>query len=98
DPAEIANQWVAALVVAAVLVAGKTTGISIAAFLTGHGLRRSIQAGLSLSQIGEFSFIMVALGISAGVARPMLLPIVVGAACLTAISGTWQIRGSGRAA
>jgi CPA2 family monovalent cation:H+ antiporter-2 len=96
DPAEIAQHWLAAILVAVVLVVGKTTGISIAAFLTGHGLRRSIQAGLSLSQIGEFSFIMVAVGIAAGVARPMLLPIVVGAAFITAITGSWQIRASGR--
>jgi CPA2 family monovalent cation:H+ antiporter-2 len=98
DPAEIAGHWLSAVIVAVVLVVGKTTGISIAAFLTGHGLRRSIQAGLSLSQIGEFSFIMVAVGIAAGVARPILLPIVVGAACITAITGSWQIRASGRAA
>ena len=97
-PAEIATQWVAAVVVAVVLVVGKTTGVSIAAFLTGHGLRRSVQAGLALSQIGEFSFILVAVGIAAGVARPVLLPIVVGASCITAISGSWQIRASGRAA
>ena len=97
-PSEIGSHWLAAIIVAVVLVVGKTTGVSIAAFLTGHGLRRSVQAGLSLSQIGEFSFILVAVGITAGVVRPMLLPVVVGASCITAISGSYQVRGSGRAA
>src|SRR5262245_60922074 len=79
-PVDIGNQWLASVIVAVVLVLAKTTGISMAAFLTGNGLRRSIQAGLALSQIGELSFIAVAIGIGAGpsVARPYLLPIVVG--------------------
>jgi CPA2 family monovalent cation:H+ antiporter-2 len=83
-------------VLAVVLVLGKTLGVTIAAFLTGNGLRRAIQAGLSLSQIGEFAFIVIAVGVQAHVVRSELLPIVVGASCLTAISGSWQIRASGR--
>jgi CPA2 family monovalent cation:H+ antiporter-2 len=97
-PAEIAEHWLAAIIVAVVLVVGKTIGVTIAAFLTGNGLRRAVQAGLSLSQIGEFAFIVVALGISAGVVRGFVLPIVVGASCMTAISGSWQIRASGKLA
>ncbi len=97
-PAEVAAHWPAALVVALALVVCKTCGVSLAAFFTGNGLRRSVQAGLSLSQIGEFSFIVVALGISAGVVRPFLLPVVVGASCITAMTGSAQMRGAGRAA
>ncbi len=99
-PVQIMEQWLAVVLVAAVLVIGKTTGVSIAAFLTGNGLRRSVQAGLALSQIGELSFIAVAIGIAAGpeVARPFLLPVVVGASCITAISGSFQIRCGGRVA
>jgi hypothetical protein len=46
------------------------------------------------TRIGEVSFIAAAIGISAGpaVARPFLLPIVVGASCITAISGSLQIK------
>lgn len=96
-PADVAAHWVASVVVAAVLVAAKTTGISVAAFLTGNGLRRSIQSGLALSQIGELSFIAAAIGIAAGpnVVRPFLLPVVVGASCITAITGSFQIKRSG---
>jgi CPA2 family monovalent cation:H+ antiporter-2 len=99
-PSDVSHHWLAAVVVAVVLVLGKTTGISVAAFLTGNGLRRSIQAGLALSQIGELSFIAVAIGISAGpaVARSFLLPVVVGASCITAITGSLQIRESGKVA
>jgi monovalent cation:H+ antiporter-2, CPA2 family len=95
-PVEIAAHWPAAVFVAVLLVAGKTLGLSLSAFLTGNGLRRAVQAGLSLSQIGEFAFIVVAVGISTGVVRGFLLPVVVGASCITAITGSWQIRASGR--
>jgi CPA2 family monovalent cation:H+ antiporter-2 len=97
-PVQIAGNWFAAVVLAVVLVIGKTTGVTIAAFLTGNSVRNAVQAGLALSQIGEFAFIVVAVGASAGVVRGELLPIVVGASCITAISGSWQICGSGRVA
>jgi monovalent cation:H+ antiporter-2, CPA2 family len=95
-PVEIAAHWPAAVFVAVLLVTGKTLGLSLSAFLTGNGLRRAVQSGLSLSQIGEFAFIVVAVGISTGVVRGFLLPVVVGASCITAITGSWQIRASGR--
>jgi CPA2 family monovalent cation:H+ antiporter-2 len=91
-PAEVANHWVAALVIAAALVVVKTCAVTFAGFLTGNGVPRAVRSGLALSQIGEFSFIVVAVGVSAGVVRGYLLPVVVGAACVTAISGTLQVR------
>jgi CPA2 family monovalent cation:H+ antiporter-2 len=99
-PGDIGSQWLAAVIVAVVLVLAKTSGIALAAFLTGNGLRRSTQAGLALSQIGELSFIAVGIGIAAGptVARPFLLSIVVGASCITAMTGSFQIKDSGRIA
>ncbi len=95
-PAEVAAHWVPAVVVAVLLVVGKTLGISIAAFLTGNRLHRAVQAGLSLSQIGEFAFIVVAVGISNGVVRDFVLPVVVGASAITAVTGSWQISASDR--
>ena len=67
----------------------KTIGVSVAAFLTGNGLRRSVQAGLALSQIGEFSFIVGRDRRSRPAScAPFLLPIVVGASCITAMTGS----------
>ena len=91
-PREVAHDWVAEIAVAGALVAAKTIGVTIAGFLTGSGLPRSVRAGLALSQIGEFSFIVVAVGVASGVIRGSLLTIVVGAACLTALTGTLQVR------
>jgi CPA2 family monovalent cation:H+ antiporter-2 len=91
-PSEIAEHWPSAILVAIMLVVGKSIGVTIANVVTGNGLRRGVQAGLALSQIGELAFIAVALGVTAGVVRPFLLPVVVGASCVTAMSGSFQMR------
>jgi len=91
-PAEVADHWLAAVVLAVALVVAKTLSVSFAGLLTGNGVPRAVRAGLALSQIGEFSFIVIAVGIGAGVVRGFLLPVVVGASCITAISGTLQVR------
>jgi CPA2 family monovalent cation:H+ antiporter-2 len=98
DPALVADNWLAAIVIAVVLVVGKTIAVTTAAVATGQGLTNAVRAGLSLSQIGEYAFIVASVGIAAGVAQPFLLPVVVGAGCITAITGTWQVRRSDAAA
>ena len=40
--------------------------------LSGAGVRTSVQAGMSMAQIGEFSFIIAALGLSLGATRDSL--------------------------
>ncbi|NEH33225.1 cation:proton antiporter domain-containing protein, partial [Rhizobium ruizarguesonis] len=62
DPALIREHWAAIAVLTGVVVVGKILSVSLGAFFTGNGTRTSVQAGLSLSQIGEFSFIIAGLG------------------------------------
>lgn len=75
-----------ALVVFSVVIVGQFVSVSIAGILSGNGLRRSMTAGLSLGQIGEFAFILAAIGIGANVVRPNLQPILVTVAVLTAFT------------
>lgn len=75
-----------ALALALVLIVAQLFTVTIASVLGGNGLRRSVHAGLYLGQIGEFAFIMVAIGTSAGVVDPALLSIVVTVAALTAFT------------
>jgi CPA2 family monovalent cation:H+ antiporter-2 len=95
DPALIARHWGAILTLTVVVIAGKFIGVSLGAFLAGNGTRASVQAGMSLAQIGEFSFIIAALGISLGATRDFLYPVAVSVSALTTLSTPWLIRGSG---
>src|SRR5213592_4808358 len=94
DPALVARHWPAVAVLTAVVVLGKVLGVSLGAFLTGAGMRTSVQAGMSLAQIGEFSFIIAALGLSLQATREFLYPVAVAVSALTTLLTPWMIRAS----
>ncbi len=95
EPALVVSHWPAVVVLTAAVVFGNLVGVSLGAFLTGHGLRTSVQAGLSLAQIGEFSFIIAALGLSLHATGSFLYPIAVAVSGLTTLLTPWLIRAAG---
>ncbi len=98
DPSLIAQHWAAVLVLTAVVVLGKLFGVILGAFLAGFSVRTSVQAGMSLAQIGEFSFIIAGLGLSLGATRSFLYPVAISVSAITTLSTPWFIRLSGRLA
>jgi CPA2 family monovalent cation:H+ antiporter-2 len=98
DPALVARHWVAVVAFIGLVVVGKSTAVGLGAFLTGHGVRLSVQSGLSLAQIGEFSFILAALGTSLGATRDFLYPVAVAVSAVTTLTTPWLIAGSSGAA
>ncbi|MBN1206011.1 MAG: cation:proton antiporter [Myxococcaceae bacterium] len=95
DPAIIARYWVAILVFTVVVVLGKVISVSVGAFLTGNGTRTSVQAGMSLAQIGEFSFIIASLGLSLKATGEFLYPIAVAVSAITTLTTPMLIRAAG---
>jgi len=94
DPALIARHWLAVVVLTGAVVLGKVVGVSMGAFLTGSGMRTSVQAGLSLAQIGEFSFIIAGLGLALHATGEFLYPVAVAVSALTTLLTPWMIRES----
>src|SRR3989441_374423 len=94
DPALIARHWLAVVVLTGAVVLGKVVGVSMGAFLTGSGMRTSVQAGLSLAQIGEFSFIIAGLGLALHATGDFLYPVAVAVSALTTLLTPWMIRAS----
>jgi CPA2 family monovalent cation:H+ antiporter-2 len=92
DPAVLVRFWPAIAALTAVVVGGKVIGVSLGAFLAGNGARTSIQAGMSLAQIGEFSFILAGLGLSLKATGEFLYPIAVAVSALTTLFTPWLIR------
>ena len=80
------------------MIGGKIAGVAIGAFLTGSGTRTAIQAGMSLAQIGEFSFIIAVLGARLGATGEFLYPVTVGVSVVTSLATPWLIRAAGPAA
>lgn len=75
-----------------VTIIGKFISTSFGSLISGQSLRHSIQAGMSLAQIGEFSFIIATLGLSLKVISPILYPIVVAISVITTFTTPYQIR------
>jgi CPA2 family monovalent cation:H+ antiporter-2 len=95
DPKLIADHWLAIVVFTGVVILGKVASVTIGVFLTGRGTRTAIQSGMSLAQIGEFSFIIAGLGLSSGATRDFLYPVAVAVSAATTLSTPWLIRASG---
>ncbi|MCY1013364.1 cation:proton antiporter [Nannocystis pusilla] len=98
DPSQIAAHWLPVLAFTALVLVGKVAGVSLGAFLFGQGVQTSVRAGMSLAQIGEFSFIIAGLGIASGVTGEFIFPVVVGVSLLTSVITPWMVRRSHGAA
>ena len=95
DPALAWEHAGAIAVLTAAVIAGKVASVATGAFFTGNGTRVAIQSGMSLAQIGEFSFIIAGLGLSLGATREFLYPVAVAVSAITTLTTPWMIRASG---
>ncbi|MBL8978428.1 MAG: cation:proton antiporter, partial [Gemmatimonadetes bacterium] len=95
DPALVLDYWGAVVVFTILVIVGKVAAVSIGAFLAGYGIRTSVQTGMSLAQIGEFSFIIAGVGLSSGATGDFLYPVAVAVSAITTLSTPWLIRSAG---
>ena len=92
DPRVVMEHWGAVLILSGVVIVGKVIAVTAGAFITGSGLRYSIQTGMSLAQIGEFSFIIAGVGLAAGATRSFFYPVAVSVSAITTLITPWLIR------
>jgi len=92
DPKTLLSQPWPIFVITLVVIFGKVVSCSLGAFLAGNDGRTSLRVGMGLSQIGEFSFIIAALGMTLGVTSDFLYPIVVAVSAITTLTTPYQIR------
>lgn len=79
-------------ILSVVVILGKTIHVTFGALLSGQPLKQSMQAGMSLAQIGEFSFIIATLGLTLQVTSDYLYPIAVGVSVITTFTTPYMIR------
>ncbi len=82
------------LMITAVCIVGKIVTTGIGAFISGNSLKVSIQTGMSLAQIGEFSFIIAQLGLSLNATSNFLYPIIIAVSGITTFTTPYLIRSS----
>ena len=82
------------LLLTVVVLVGRVIFASLGVLASGEGLKVSIQAGFSLAQIGEFSFIIATLGMQLGVISNFIYPIIVAVSVITTFTTPYFIKAS----
>jgi len=83
NPASLVSYWPSILFVSVVIIVGMIVFGTLGCWWGGETMRDAMQTGFSFVQIGEFSFIIAALGSKLGVTDPAIYPIIVAASVLT---------------
>ncbi|KIH80750.1 cation:proton antiporter [Pseudomonas batumici] len=92
DPAILLDYaWPIAMITVAVVL-GKMLSCGLGAFIAGNDGRTSLRVGMGLSQIGEFSFIIAALGMTLQVTSDFLYPVAVAVSVMTTLLTPYLIR------
>jgi CPA2 family monovalent cation:H+ antiporter-2 len=98
DPSVVVEYWWMILALVVIVIGGKVIAVSSGVFLTGEGLRPAVQAGMSLAQIGEFSFIIASIGLASNSTRGFLYPVAVAVSAVTTLTTPLLIRSARRVA
>ncbi len=94
DVKALVQHWPLVLGFALLVMIGKLVGVSVGAFLAGRGVRGAVQTGLSMAQIGEFSFVIAAVGLKSGSAPPELFAVAIAVSAITAFTTPWFVKHS----
>jgi CPA2 family monovalent cation:H+ antiporter-2 len=92
DPATLYEYAIPVMILTFITIFGQSISSTIGALISGQPLKQSIQTGMSLAQIGEFSFIIATLGMSMNVTSNFLYPVVVAVSAVTTFTTPFMVK------
>ena len=92
NPETLVEYAIPVMILTLITIFGQSITSTIGTLISGQPLKESVQTGMSLSQIGEFSFIIATLGASLHVTSDFLYPIVVAVSAVTAFTTPYMIK------
>ncbi|MCR4921894.1 MAG: cation:proton antiporter [Bacteroidaceae bacterium] len=92
NPSVLLEYWLPIFVITLAVILGQATLGSLSYLVAGNPLREAMQSGFSMAQIGEFAFIIAALGQSLGVTSGYLYPVVVAVSIITTFFTPYMIK------
>ena len=92
DPEMIVAYALPIFLITLAIIVGQLLFATGGVLLAGQPLKLAMQCSFSLTQIGEFAFIIAALGVSLGVTSDFLYPIVVAVSVITTFLTPYMIR------
>lgn len=92
DPAMIWQYGLPILLLTVLVLAGQSCFGTFGVLLSGQPLKIAIQSGFSLTQVGEFAFIIASLGMSLKVTDDYLYPVIVAVSVITTFLTPYMMR------
>jgi CPA2 family monovalent cation:H+ antiporter-2 len=92
DLTVLTNYFFPILVITLAVLIGKVVSSSLGVLVTGRDGKTAVKVGMGLAQIGEFSFIIAALGITLKVTSEFLYSIAVGVSIITTLTTPYLIK------
>jgi len=83
SPSVLVEHWWVILVLSLVVIVSDIIFASLGVLLSGGGLYDAVHSGFSLANLGEFGFIIAAVGVGLGVLRDFIYPVIVTVSALT---------------
>lgn len=96
DPKVLVDYALPILLITGVLIFFKVISVTVGALISGQPLKTSMHAGMSMGQIGEFSFIIATLGVTLNVTSNFLYPVAVAVSAITTFTTPYMVKSSGR--
>lgn len=97
DPSVIKNSPLTIVALAITLIAGKCIFTSLGVMLSGQSLKTSMRCGFSLTQLGEFAFIVANIGAGYGLTGSFLYPVFVAVSVLTIFTTSTMVKSADNA-
>ena len=94
-PAQIGAHWWVILILALTVVVTHILFVTVGIILSGGNLKNAVHSGFSLAQLGEFGFIIAGVGVSLGVMRDFIYPVIIAVSVLTTFTTPYMIRLAG---
>lgn len=92
DPGILVQYAGPIVLITVVFIFFKVIHVTLGAVVSGQPLKQSIYAGMSMAQIGEFSFIIATMGVTLKVTSGYLYPIAVAVSAITTFSTPYMIK------
>ena len=92
NPSVITQHWSVIALLAVVVIVGMIVFGTFGMLATGQPLKLAMESGFSLTQIGEFSFIIATLGTGLGVLDKSIYPIIVAVSVITTFTTPFFIK------
>ena len=91
-PSVIAQHWWVILIITLIVMLTHILFAGAGILMTGGGLENAVNTGFSLAQLGEFGFIIAGVGVSLGVMREFIYPVIIAVSVITTFTTPYMIK------